>query len=53
MVSTKFAARSEGRIVDMGRTRVYERGRLLAGRFRMPPEIAEIIVRESDAILGE
>lgn len=51
-VSTKFVAVSQGRAIPVAGVRVSEEGMALARRFRMAPGMAELVVRESDRILG-
>ena len=52
VISTKYVSNSQGRIVDAQKIRVSGRGRQVSERFRMEPETAEIIIRESDEIIG-
>ena len=52
VVSSKFIAVSEGRIADL-RTVVPSREAFAtAKRLGMPPELCELVIRESDAIIG-
>ena len=52
VVSTKYVSVSQGRVLSVGDTRVSDEGRRMARRFRMGPGMAEIILRESDSIMG-
>ena len=51
-VSTKFVAVSQGRVVRMENVQVSEEAAKLAHKFRMMPKMAELVIRESDHILG-
>jgi coenzyme F420-0:L-glutamate ligase len=52
VLSSKFVAVSEGRVVKLSSVRVGKRARMLASEHRMDPRLCELVVRESDAILG-
>ncbi len=52
VISTKYVSNSQGRVVDVQKIRVSDMGRRVSERFRMEPETAEIIIRESDEIIG-
>ena len=52
VISTKYVAVSQGRVIDADRIKSSEQGLELAKKFQMRPEIAEIIARESDSIFG-
>ena len=52
IISTKYVSNSQGRIIDLGAVIPSERGRDVAASFGMRPEMAEIVVRESDRIFG-
>lgn len=51
-VSTKFVAISQGRCIPVCKVQVSQEGMRLARRFRMAPVMAELVVRESDYIMG-
>ena len=51
-VSTKYVSVSQGRMVSVSDTKVSGEGRRMARRFRMGPKMAEIILRESDLVMG-
>ncbi len=52
VVSSKFVAISEGRVVKLGGVCVGMRARELAAKYRMDPRLCELVVRESDEVLG-
>ncbi len=52
VISTKYISNSQGRIVDLGKIRVSDEGIQISKKFQLKPEIAEIILRESDKIFG-
>ena len=52
VVSTKFVAVSQGRTVPLADVRVSDDGRDVSRRFRMMPQMAELVLRESEEILG-
>jgi len=52
VISTKYISNSQGRIIDLKKTRVSDEGAEISKKFQLKPEIAEIIFRESDKIFG-
>jgi len=52
VISTKYISNSQGRIIDLKRTRVSDEGAEISKKFQLKSEIAEIIFRESDKIFG-
>ncbi len=52
VISTKFVSVSQGRIIRLSKTAVSRDADSMASRFRLRPQLAEIILRESDYILG-
>jgi len=52
VISSKFVAISEGRVVKLGSVRVGQRAKLLAARNRMDERLCELVLRESDEIVG-
>lgn len=52
VLSSKFVAVSEGRVVKLNGVRVGEKARRLAAEHRMDPRLCELVVRESDEVLG-
>ncbi len=52
VVSTKYASYAEGRIIDVRGVRASAQARRLSGRYGLSREMAELVLRESDRILG-
>jgi coenzyme F420-0:L-glutamate ligase len=52
VISSKFVAVSEGRVVKLSSVRAGAGARELATKYRMDARLCELIVRESDGILG-
>ncbi|MDH5463227.1 MAG: coenzyme F420-0:L-glutamate ligase [Nitrosopumilus sp.] len=52
VISTKYISNSQGRIVELEKIRVSKQGMRISKEYQLKPEIAEIIVRESDKIFG-
>ena len=52
VISTKFVSNSQGRIIDLKNIKPSEYGKLVSDQFQLKPQIAEVIVRESDKIFG-
>lgn len=52
VISTKYVSNSQGRVLDMQKTRTSSIARQISERFLMEAETAEIIIRESDYIMG-
>jgi len=52
VISSKYIANSQGRIVNLDKVQISSEGKDLSTRFRIKPEISEIILRESDKIFG-
>lgn len=52
IISSKFAAISEGRVVQLDSVTPSEQALKLSGLYNVPPELCELIIRESDEILG-
>lgn len=52
VVSTKLVSNAQGRLVDLRGVRPSGDGLRAARRFGIAPEMAEVIIRESDAVLG-
>lgn len=51
-VSSKYAAISEARVVDMQDVAVGEQASRLAATYRMNPQLAQLVVQEADHIFG-
>jgi coenzyme F420-0:L-glutamate ligase len=52
VISTKYVSNSQGRIVNTNNIKVSKKGLEMSKKFQMKPEIAEIILRETDKIFG-
>ena len=52
VISTKYISNSQGRIVNANNIKVSKKGLETSKKFHMKPEIAEIILRETDKIFG-
>jgi len=52
VISSKFIAVAEGRVVDMGTVVPSESAIAQSKRLGMPPELCELVIRESDSIVG-
>ncbi len=52
VISSKFVAVSEGRVVRLGGVKTGTEARELAVRYRMDPRLCELVVRESDEVIG-
>ncbi len=52
VISTKYISNSQGRIIELQKNRISDEGSEISKKFQLKPEIAEIIIRESDKIFG-
>ena len=52
VISTKYISNSQGRILDLNKTKISQRGREISKKYRLKKEVAEIVNRESDIIFG-
>ena len=52
VISTKFISNSQGRIMDLSSVIPSARGKEISETYQLKPQIAEIIIRESDKIFG-
>ena len=52
VISSKYISNSQGRIVNLDKVQISSEGKDLSTKFRIKPEISEIILRESDRIFG-
>jgi coenzyme F420-0:L-glutamate ligase len=52
VISSKYVAIAEGRIVRLGGVKVGREAKAMAKQFRMDGRLCELVLRESDAILG-
>lgn len=51
-VSSKFISMAKGMLIDLNKVEVSEKAERLAEKLRMDQRIAELVIREADAILG-
>jgi coenzyme F420-0:L-glutamate ligase len=52
VISTKYISNSQGRIINSNNIKVSKKGSIISKKFQIKPEIAEIILRETDKIFG-
>ncbi len=52
VISSKFVAVSEGRVVKLSSVVARDKAKELASRYAMDPRLCELVLRESDEILG-
>jgi len=52
VVSSKFAAVSEGRLIDLSKVKIEDKARLLAEKYHLEPALAQLVLEESDLVLG-
>jgi len=52
VVSSKFVAVSEGRVVELATVRAGNKAKALASKYRMDARLCELVLRESDELLG-
>ena len=52
VISSKFVAVSEGRVVRLATVRAGTRAKELAAEHRMDPRLCELVLRESDMVMG-
>src|SRR5579872_2451962 len=52
VVSSKYAAISEGRMIDLSQVDVDQGSKDLANKFNLEPSLARLILNESEVILG-
>lgn len=52
IVSSKYAAISEGRLIDLSGVRVGNEARALANQYSLNPAFAQVILEESEKVLG-
>jgi len=52
VISTKYVSNSQGRILNLKNIKISDEGNQIAKKFLIRPEIAEIVLRESDKIFG-
>ena len=52
VISSKYISNSQGRIINSKKVIVSEKGNKISKKFKIKPELAEIILRETDKIFG-
>jgi coenzyme F420-0:L-glutamate ligase len=52
VISSKFIAVSEGRVVSLRKVRVSAKARKIAAVYRMDPKLCELVLNESDDVVG-
>lgn len=52
VISSKYISNSQGRLIDLKNVKASKQGIDLAKKFQIKPDIAEVIIRESDVIFG-
>ena len=52
VISSKYVANSQGRLIEYDNVVPSEESKSLATKFHLSPEIAEVILRESDVVFG-
>lgn len=52
VISTKFVSNAQGRIIDLQKIKTSTYGNEISKEFQLKPQIAEVIIRESDKIFG-
>jgi coenzyme F420-0:L-glutamate ligase len=52
VISSKFVAVSEGRVLELRGVRVGARAKELAAKHRIDPRLCELVIRESDEVIG-
>ncbi len=52
VLSSKFVAISEGRVVKLATVKAGEKAKELAAKYRMDPRLCELVLRESDEVIG-
>ena len=52
VISTKYISNSQGRIIDLQNIQISDEGHDVSRKYQLKPEIAEVVIRESDKIFG-
>ena len=52
VISSKFVSNAQGRVLSLKSVKTSEQSLLLSKKYRLKPEFAEVVLRESDEILG-
>jgi len=52
VISSKFVSNAQGRVIQLDSVKSSSQSNLISKKFRMKPQFAEVIIRESDKIFG-
>ena len=52
VISSKFVSNAQGRLLELESVRTSNQSNVLSKKFRIKPQFAEVIIRESDKIFG-
>ncbi|MGI9566621.1 MAG: coenzyme F420-0:L-glutamate ligase [Nitrosopumilus sp.] len=52
VISTKYISNSQGRVIELDKVRTSSESAKISKKFKLKPEVAEIIIRESDKVFG-
>lgn len=52
VISTKYISNAQGRIIELNKIKTSDEGEQISKKFKLKPEIAEVVIRESDKIFG-
>ena len=52
VISSKFISNSQGRLIELDSVKTSDQSLVISKKFRIKPQFAEIIIRESDKIFG-
>jgi len=52
VISTKYISNAQGRIIELNKIKTSDKGEQISHKFQLKPEIAEVVIRESDKIFG-
>ncbi len=52
VISSKYAAVSEGRMTNLSKVQVNEKARKLAEKYGLEPPLAQLVMEEADSVLG-
>lgn len=52
VISSKFVSNAQGRLLELNSVKASNQSNLISKKFRIKPQLAEVIIRESDKIFG-
>lgn len=52
VISSKFVSNAQGRVIELDSVKTSSQSNLISKKFRIKPQFAEVIIRESDKIFG-